>query len=245
MIERLQQPSDSGQRSARRRMRRSRAGGLWGARSIPGIASVDAGPESGPTILGFPAEVPEGTDPGALLVVDDGSDVVAVHRRPVLVKRVDRFGCGALVLAGVAANVSLLLSWSSGDGPTGLTLVRHSVEAARSGVGGSPFDGVWQPFVVVLSGGVLLLFGLLLLIPARSHRLVGVLALIVALAAAAAVLLLLGGAGWTPDGFGPGMSAAVAVAVLGALGALKAMVTAPRVAVVPAEQFPDPGEHPA
>ena len=48
-------------------------------------------------------------------------------------RRADPVAAGALVLAGVAANVSLLLSWSPGDGPTGLTLVQRGVEALSSG----------------------------------------------------------------------------------------------------------------
>ena len=56
-----------------------------------------------------------------------------------------------------------------------------------------------------------------------------------ALAAAAAVILLLVEAGWATDRFGPGMWCAIAVPVLGLLGALKAMLTAPLVMIDPAE----------
>jgi hypothetical protein len=119
--------------------------------------------------------------------------------------------------------VSLSLSWWPGDGPTGLSLVQHAVEDVRSGVDAG---GVWQPLVVVLGGGLLVLLGVLLLVPARAHRLVGVLALFVSLAAAAAVVLLVE-AGWGVDRFGPGMWCAVAVPVLGVLGSLKAMLTPP------------------
>jgi hypothetical protein len=155
------------------------------------------------------------------------SDVgLVVHRRT------DRFGGGALVLAGVAANMSLSLSWSPADGPTGLSLVQRGVDVLRSGAGDA-FNGLWQPVVVVLSGGLLVVLGILMLIPARAHRLVGVLALLVSLAAAAAVVLLMVDGGWGPDQFGPGMWCAVAVPVLGALGAMKAMVTAPLVTVSP------------
>ena len=63
---------------------------------------------------------------------------------------------------------------------------------------------IWQPFVVVLCGGLLVLLGFLLLVPARAHRLVGVLALLVSLAAAAAVVLLLVDGGWGADQFRPG-----------------------------------------
>jgi hypothetical protein len=238
MTERLQQPNDSGHRSRRRRTPRTRAGGLWGARAIPDLPPMEVAPPTGPTILGFPAEVSEGTDPGGPSAGGEAPDVLPLHRAPGVVKRVDRFGGGALVLAGVAANVSLLLSWSPGEGPTGLSLVQQSVEMLRSGVGEAVRNGVWQPFAVVLSGGLLVLLGLLLLVPARAHRLVGLLALIISLAAAAAVILLLADAGWTVDRVGPGLWCAVAVPVLGVLGSLKAMLAAPLVAVRPADQPP-------
>jgi hypothetical protein len=169
-----------------------------------------------PTILGFPADLPE-------------ESTARVHPELVVLKRPDRFGGGALVLAGVAANVSLVLSWSAGEGPTGLSLVQRSVEGLGPGVAEWARSGVWQPFAVVLSGGLFVLLGLLLLLPARAHRLVGLLALVVALGAAAAVVLLMADTGWTLDRFGAGMWCAVAVPVLGLLGALKAMLTAPRV----------------
>jgi hypothetical protein len=79
----------------------------------------------------------------------------------------------------------------------------------------------------VLSGGLLVVLGFLLLVPARTHRLVGVLALAVSLAAATAVVVLLADGGWGPDQFGPGLWCAVAVPILGTLGSLKAMLTAP------------------
>ena len=147
----------------------------------------------------------------------------------MIVRRADRFGGGALVLAGVAANVSLSLSWSPGEGPTGLSLVQRRSRGIGAGIGSWSLSGVWQPFVVVLSGGLLVLLGFLLLVPARAHRLVGVLALVVSLAAATAVVVLLADGGWGPDQFGPGLWCAVAVPILGALGALKAMLTAPLV----------------
>jgi hypothetical protein len=156
--------------------------------------------------------------------------------RPALtvLRRPEAFGAGALVLAGVAANVSLSLSWSPGEGPTGLSLVQRGGEALDSGIDASVRSGVWEPLVVVLCGGLLVLLGFLLLVPARGHRLLGVLALVVALAAAAAVVaVLVSDMGWQVDRFGPGMWCAVAVPVLGAVGALKAMLTAPRVTIDP------------
>jgi hypothetical protein len=234
MTERLQQPSDSGHRSARRRSR----AGLWGARKIPPLPALSLPAETGPTILGFPAEVTDETATTETPAAADGPDVLPFTRAPGVLKRIDRSAAAALVLAGVAANMSLLLPWSSGDGPTGLALVQHSVEALRSSAGDPADTGLWQPLVVVVSGGLLVVLGLLLLVPARAHRLVGVMALIVTLAAAAAVILLMADTGWTVDQFGPGLWCAVAVPVLGLLGSLKALVSAPLVALVPVESQP-------
>jgi hypothetical protein len=84
--------------------------------------------------------------------------------------------------------------------------------------------GYVQPLTVVLGGGVLFLLGLLLLVPARGHRLVGLVALVVAVAVTAAVLVPLALAGWDLGFFGVGFWFAMAVAVLGLLGAPKALV---------------------
>ena len=135
-----------------------------------------------------------------------------------MVRRADRFGAAALVLAGVAANMSLSLSWSPGEAPTGLALVQTRCRDPARRRGASASSGVWEPIVVVLSGGVLVVLGFLLLVPARTHRLVGVLALAVSLAAAAAVVVLLADGGWGADQFGPGLWCAVAVPILGTLG---------------------------
>ena len=222
----LQQPRDSGRRTARRRTPRSRAGGIWGARTIPAAVARDLATGSEPTILGFPAETDTSDQPVVAPPEEPSSD-----RGLVVVRRPERVGGAALVLAGVAANVSLSLSWLSGEGPTGLSLVQLGVEGLDISAGA--LSGVWQPLVVVLSGGLLVLLGFLLLVPARAHRLVGVLALIVTLAAATAVVQLIIDTGWGVDRFGPGMWCAVAVPVLGALGSLKAMLTPPLVTLGP------------
>src|SRR5215207_11010600 len=187
MTERLKLPHRSGNRAADRRASRP--------------APPD--PVEEPTILGFPAEIVEETGPadipadvGPPEAPGSGAAPADSPSRPELtvVRRPEAFGAGALVLAGVAANVSLSLSWSPGEGPTGLSLVQRGVEAFGSG---DIDNGTWQPVVVVLSGGLLVLLGLLLLVPARAHRFVGLLALVVALGAAAAVVLLLADTGWT------------------------------------------------
>jgi hypothetical protein len=198
---------------------------------------VDVAPAEDLTILGFPATVSD-EDDGPDRVVDDvGADASAAPAELVVVKRADGFGGAALVLAGVAANISLSLSWSPGEGAPGLSLVQRGVEGLGAGLAEWARSGAWQPLVVVVSGGLLVLLGMLLLVPARAHRFVGVLALIVALAAAAAVILLLADIGWVVDRIGPGMWCAVAVPVLGVLGALKAMLTAPLVTLDPADQL--------
>src|SRR5215213_1258791 len=215
MTERLKLPHRSGNRAADRR----------GSRPAP------PGPVEEPTILGFPAEIVEETGPAdspADIPPDTRPTRVPASRsapadspsHPALtvVRRPEAFGAGALVLAGVAANVSLSLSWSPGEGPTGLSLVQRGGEALDSGVAASVRSDVWEPLVVVLCGGLLVLLGFLLLVPARAHRLVGLVALVVSLAATAAVLFLVSDVGWRIDGFGPGTWCAVAVPVLGLLG---------------------------
>lgn len=225
MTERLQPPASS-QRTARRR---------WGPRTVPVPPPRTVSAENGPTILGFPAELPEEDDEAELS--STGAEPVLTAPAPALlaIRRADPVGAGALVLAGVAANVSLSLSWSAGEGPSGLSLVRRGGEALSAGMGEAARSGVWQPLVVVASGGLLVVLGFLLLVPARAHRFVGLLALVVALSAAAAVALLIADTDLADDRLGPGMWSAIAVPVLGVLGALKAMLTAPRVALVRAE----------
>ena len=228
MTERLQ-PNDSGRRAARRRTAHARAGGARSTEALPPPPPTYLPLEGDPTILGFPAEVSAEHDAG---VSEAGPDRASFAPGLVVHRRSDPVAAGALVLAGVAANVSLLLSWSPNEGPTGLFLVRRGVEALGSGADAAR-AGVWEPPVVVLSGGLLLLLGLLLLIPARAHRFLGVLALIVGLTAAAAVVLLMVGSNLVDDRLGPGMWCAAAVPVLGVLGSLKAMLTAPLVTLDP------------
>jgi hypothetical protein len=188
-------------------------------------------PESEPTLFGLPAEIAEDDDGVERTAPGAERDVLVSPHGVTVLRRADPIGAGALVLAGVAANVSLSLSWAPGEGPSGLSLVQRGGEALHAGLAESARSGVWPPLVVVLSGGLLVLLGFLLLVPAHAHRLLGVLALVVALAAAAAVIVLAADIGWRVDGFGPGLWCAVAVPVLGVLGALKAMLTPPLVAV--------------
>jgi hypothetical protein len=221
MTERLQEPSGSGSRAGRRRT-------PWGARTIPAATAKRLAAEREPTILGFPAEFGEDTDPAE---PPPPERAAPSDTGLVVVRRADRVGGGALVLAGVAANVSLSLAWSPGEGPTGLSLVRHGVETA--GAGQPALTDVWQPLAVVTCGGLLVLLGFLLLVPARAHRLVGLLALAVSVVAGVAVALLMDDLGWRVDLVGPGLWCAVAVPVLGTVGSLKAMLTPPLVTLAP------------
>ena len=218
-------------RTARKRTPRSRAGAVWGARTLPTATAGRVPAESEPTLFGLPAEIVSDEDTAERSAVDVSPAPPQSEGGLAVVRRADRFGAGALVLAGVAANVSLSLSWAPGESPTGLSLVQRGVEGLGGGEWG--LSGLWQPFAVVLSGGLLVLLGFLLLVPARSHRFVGVLALLVSLAAAAALVLLMADGGWGADQFGPGMWCAVSVPILGAIGALKAMLTAPLVVLDP------------
>jgi hypothetical protein len=144
--------------------------------------------------------------------------------RPVAFRRPDPPAGLLLVLAGVAAGISLLLDWLKDPHVTGLDLVRDGF----GDLGGVFGSGLWQPLAIVLGGGVLFVLGVLLFLPARSHRTLGVLALLVSLAVVAAVLVPLADAGWDLGFFHPGFWSGIAVAVLGLLGALKALLTGPR-----------------
>jgi hypothetical protein len=228
MTERLE-PNSPGYRKARRRAPASRAGRARGPRTVPIPSPPGVPVEAEPTLLGFPAEFADEADEPA-----GPSDDTALDASPGLtvVRRPDPVASAALFLAGVAANASLLLSWSPGEGPTGLSLVQGGVQELRSGLDALP-DSLWQPPVVVVSGGVLVFLGLLMLVPARAHRVVGVISLSVSLAAATAVTWLIIESGLAEDRFGPGMWCAVAVPVLGVLGSLKAMLTVPLVTLQP------------
>ena len=144
--------------------------------------------------------------------------------RPVAIRGPESLGGLLLILAGLVAAVSLVLHWLAPRDVSGWGLVRQGFDD----VGGAFSSGLWQPLVVVVGGGVLFLLGLALWLPARSHRFVGLVALLVSLAITAAVLVPLIDATWKLSFFGPGFWCAIAVAVLGLLGSLKAVLTRPR-----------------
>ena len=141
--------------------------------------------------------------------------------RPVALRGPESLGGLLLILAGIAAAVSLLLDWLANDDISGWGLVRNGFDEL-----GTMFDsGLWQPLAIVLGGGVLFLLGLLLWLPMRAHRFFGLLALLVSLVVTAGVLVPLADAEWNLGFFGPGFWCAIAVAVLGLLGSFKAVLT--------------------
>ena len=147
----------------------------------------------------------------------------------VVFRRTDALAGLLLLLAGLAAGLSLLLRWLADDDASGLDLVRRGFQ----GLGELVRTGLWQPLAVVLGGAVLLVLGLLMFLPARGHRFWGLLALVVSGVVTAAVLVPLSAAGWDLGFFDAGFWCAIAVAVLGLLGALKALLTRPRRGAAP------------
>ena len=144
--------------------------------------------------------------------------------KPVPFRHPESLGGLLLILAGIAAGVSLLLDWLDGEDVSGLTLVRQGFED----FGGIVDTGLWQPLAIVLGGGVLLLLGLAMWLPLRTHRFLGLLALIVTLIVTAGVLVPLSQADWDLGFFAIGFWFGIAVAVLGLLGSLKALLTGPK-----------------
>ncbi len=153
-----------------------------------------------------------------------GGTAPAYSAEPVARRGPDSLGGLLLILAGIAAAVSLLLEWLADGGDTGWDLVRAGFED----LGEIVDNGLWQPLAVVLGGGVLLLLGILMWLPARSHRFLGLLGLVVSGVIVWAVVVPLADADWELDFFGAGFWCAVAVAVLGVLGSLKALLTGKR-----------------
>lgn len=163
----------------------------------------------------------------------DGTTAPQYSTLPVAIRRPDALAALLLLLAGIAAAVSLLLSWLPGLDLTGWELVRRGFSTLVHHPGRLVSDGWWQPLAVVLGGAALFGIGLLLLVPARAHRFLGLLALLFTLAAGAGVLVPLRDAHWHLDRFAVGFWFACAVAALGLLGALKALLTGRRYATTP------------
>ena len=144
--------------------------------------------------------------------------------RPVVLRGPESLGGLLLILAGIVAAVSLVLDWLEDNDISGWGLVRNGFDD----LGDAFASGLWQPLVIVLGGGLLFLLGVLMWLPARSHRALGLLGLLVSAAVTAGVLVPLIRADWDLGFFGPGFWCAIAVAVLGLLGSLKAVLTRPK-----------------
>lgn len=141
--------------------------------------------------------------------------------RPVAIRGPESLGGLLLILAGIVAAISLVLDWEADDDVSGWSLVRSGFDDL-----GAIFDnGMWQPLAIVLGGGVLFVLGLLMWLPMKSHRFLGLLALLVSAVVTAGVLVPLADADWDLGFFGPGFWCAIAVAVLGLLGSLKALLS--------------------
>ncbi|WP_369139640.1 hypothetical protein [Modestobacter versicolor] len=187
----------------------------------------------GPTLYPSPRPPDDGGRPGPWddgpgdRQVDDGTATRPEYRdAPVVVRRADTLAGLLLLLAGIAAGVSLLVVWVNG-GDTGLDLVRGGVDDLGEPQRLLDRDS-WQPLAVVFGGAALFLLGLLLFVPARAHRFLGALALLVTLVVAAGVLVPLADADWDLQDWAVGGWFTAAVAGLGFLGALKALMTHPR-----------------
>jgi hypothetical protein len=156
---------------------------------------------------------------------DDGSSTQPDYRdTPVVVRRADDLAGLLLLLAGIAAGISLLVVWVNG-GATGLDLVGDGLGDLDDG---SRLADSWAPLTVVFGGAALFLLGLLMFVPARTHRFLGALALLVSLGVVAGVLVPLADADWDVERLAVGGWFTVAVGGLGVLGALKALMTGPR-----------------
>ena len=200
-----------------------------GPASTDGTSCDAQDPTTGINILhGNPDDDPSGATSADVGATTDGSVT-----RPVTVRRADVVAGLLLVLAGVAAALSLLLRWLNDADITGWDLVRRGLEEFGQGASELIRSGFWQPLAVVFGGAALLLIGLLMFVRARGHRFLGLLALLVALVATTAVLVPLIRAGWDLARFDLGMWSAIAVPALGFLGALKALATPRRSAPLP------------
>lgn len=203
----------------------------WREHTTPGIAPVGGArgyppggyPSAGYGPGGYPAGgYPPGAGVGPVTAPDYSG-------RPVAIRRPDAVAALLLLLAGIAAGVSLLLHWVRGNPVTGWGLMRRAFsDLVQIGPGELFRSGLWQPVAVVLAGVLLFLLSLAMFVPARSHRFLGGLALLVALLGGAGVLVALSGTNWQLGRFDIGIWFAVGVAVLGLAGALKALLTGPR-----------------
>ena len=97
-----------------------------------------------------------------------------------------------LISAGIAAALSLVLPWLAHDGTTGLTCVRHGL-AAPGHLSARASGSRWRSCSAAACCSCWACWSSC---PARSHRFLGVLALLVSLLVATAVLVPLADAKW-------------------------------------------------
>ena len=84
-----------------------------------------------------------------------GATTPVYSAEPVAYRGPESLGGLLLILAGIAAAVSLVLDWVADVDGTGLDLVRDGFEDLDAIVD----NGLWQPMAVVLGGGVEAFFG--------------------------------------------------------------------------------------
>jgi hypothetical protein len=202
---------------------------------VPEPVFVDPGE---PSILGFPAEVADGAAPDE---VADGAAPDEEDRPPVeatdadsglyVLRSADPSAGSLLLVAGAAGGMSLFLPWLQHGEDLGLALVQRALESG--GLDELARSGLLLPVGAVVGGGVLFLLGLLAFRPARSHRVIGVVALLVSLGVAAGIVVRVADVGWDELRTDPGILCAVVLAGAGVLGALKAMLTPPEVTTDP------------
>src|SRR3954451_20818826 len=190
MSERDQTPSPYGSRSAQEDPNPRPADEAWREQTTPGLSPVSGGSSA--------------VGSGAHGYVGPGENYYTTPQystTPVKIRRADALAALLLILAGIAAGVSLLLSWLPRDDSRGLDILKLGFTTISDKGWGEFFSsGMWQPLAVMLGGGVLFVLGLLMLVPAKAHRLLGLLALLVSLAAAAGVLIPLSKLDWDLGG---------------------------------------------
>jgi hypothetical protein len=218
MSEREQTPRTPGAGSAQHEQSTRPVDEAWREQTTPGITPVPGGSTAaGSGTYGYPG------------AGENHYTAPQYSTQPPAIRRADTFAALLLILAGIAAGVSLLLSWLPRVDARGWDILRLAFDkAAADGWSGVLSSGFWQPLAILFGGGVLFVLGLLMLIPARAHRFLGLLALLVTFAVAAGVLVPLADNRWALGDFRVGFYLAIAVAALGLLGSLKALLTGPK-----------------